>query len=128
MKAVKRWRYYCDHCKKVGGHRHVIERHESSCVRNPNRICRMCQMMDVTQQPTEALRVALRNGGVASVREVAQGCPACILAAIVGSRNALIAQGNWDHPEDWSTFDFKKEMDSAMSECNDKRRRCEYGY
>ena len=42
MKAVKRWRYYCDFCRKVSGTRQAMEGHESSCTMNPGRQCKMC--------------------------------------------------------------------------------------
>lgn len=42
MKAVKRWRYYCDHCKKVSGLRSAMEKHEKGCTLNPARECGIC--------------------------------------------------------------------------------------
>lgn len=42
MKAVQRWRYYCDHCKKSGGSKGHMLSHEQGCTLNPNRICKMC--------------------------------------------------------------------------------------
>lgn len=42
MKAVKRWRYYCDHCKKVSGSRPAMEKHEKGCTLNPARDCGIC--------------------------------------------------------------------------------------
>jgi hypothetical protein len=46
MRAVKRWRYYCDHCKKVSGQRSAMEQHESSCTLNPQRTCKLCAFLN----------------------------------------------------------------------------------
>ena len=45
MKAIKRWKYYCDFCKKSGGNKGVIVAHERSCTNNPNRVCKMCEVI-----------------------------------------------------------------------------------
>lgn len=42
MRAVKRWRYYCDFCKKVSGLRGSMEKHEKGCTLNPARECGIC--------------------------------------------------------------------------------------
>jgi hypothetical protein len=42
MRAVKRWRYYCDFCKKAGQSGFHMAKHEKSCTLNPARECRMC--------------------------------------------------------------------------------------
>lgn len=42
MRAVKRWRYYCDFCKKVSGLRGAMEKHEKGCTLNPKRECGIC--------------------------------------------------------------------------------------
>lgn len=46
MRAVKRWRYYCDHCKKVSGLRTAMEKHEKGCTLNPKRECGICGFLD----------------------------------------------------------------------------------
>lgn len=45
MKAVKRWRYYCDFCKKSGASSFHMKGHESSCTLNPARSCKCCERM-----------------------------------------------------------------------------------
>ena len=37
MKAIKKWRYYCDHCKKSGASSFHMAAHERSCTLNPLR-------------------------------------------------------------------------------------------
>jgi hypothetical protein len=46
MKAVKRWRYYCDHCKKVSGLKTAMEKHEKGCTLNPARDCGICGFLN----------------------------------------------------------------------------------
>lgn len=46
MRAVKRWRYYCDHCKKVSGLRTAMEKHEKGCTLNPERDCGICGFLN----------------------------------------------------------------------------------
>jgi hypothetical protein len=45
MKRVQRWRYYCDHCKKVSGLRSAMEKHEKGCTLNPQRRCGICDFL-----------------------------------------------------------------------------------
>lgn len=42
MRKVQRWRYYCDHCKKVGGSGFHMAKHEVGCTLNPDRKCGLC--------------------------------------------------------------------------------------
>lgn len=46
MRAVKRWRYYCDFCKKVSGLRSAMEKHEKGCTLNPKRDCGICGFLN----------------------------------------------------------------------------------
>lgn len=46
MKAVKRWRYYCDHCKKGGQSPYHMRNHEAVCTLNPKRQCKMCGLIE----------------------------------------------------------------------------------
>jgi len=43
MKAVKKYVYYCDFCKKKGLRKDAIIRHEWHCTMNKNRWCRLCE-------------------------------------------------------------------------------------
>jgi hypothetical protein len=42
MRAVKRWRYYCDFCKKAGNSGFHMKKHERGCTLNPHRECGHC--------------------------------------------------------------------------------------
>ncbi|MES2634076.1 MAG: hypothetical protein V4669_13965 [Pseudomonadota bacterium] len=44
MKTIKRWRYYCDFCKKSGGQGAAMAKHERGCTLNPARVCRHCAL------------------------------------------------------------------------------------
>lgn len=50
MKAVKTLqRYKCDFCKKRSV-KHVMEKHERRCYRNPNRYCDFCENVGFTEE------------------------------------------------------------------------------
>lgn len=42
MKTKTVNRYYCEFCKKSGGHAGAMRKHEKHCTMNPDRECRMC--------------------------------------------------------------------------------------
>jgi hypothetical protein len=86
-----RWRYYCDFCGKVGGSSYHMLNHERACTKNPDRVCGLCDLAELRQQPMPVLIEALGYGDAeglerlrdaAGANEVGKGCPACILAAI----------------------------------------------
>lgn len=82
MRKVKKWRYYCDFCKKSGAAGGHIAKHERGCTKNPGRECGMCKIAKLEQKPVAELLAALNDGGLPAVTELAQHCPACILSAI----------------------------------------------
>lgn len=107
-RLVKKW--FCEHCKKSGGRRDIIERHESACTGNPNRSCRCCLMAGQKQASIRELLTALAKdidreqtifSGVelTSLRAITNGCPACILTAIRNSPQPV-----------WADFTFADEM------------------
>jgi hypothetical protein len=110
MKIRRVNRYYCDHCKKSTGTKAAMVRHEERCTANPNRVCHMCQQLELAQADIELLKAVLphpdklfievcdgeghtcllnRDDGketakaaIEQLRAAAGGCPACILAAL----------------------------------------------
>jgi hypothetical protein len=104
MRSALRWRYYCDFCKKAGGLAYHIQRHETYCTLNPDRKCRMCDGMggDVADN-----RAALASGGLNAVRESAENCPACILAAIRQTPGLSVGE--------FEDFDFGSEGKSFLN-------------
>ncbi len=133
MRAVKRWRYYCDYCGAVKGHKSVMEKHERRCTLNPDRECGFCILADGVSTEFKGLLVlaeiaapqtkgpdtnflgivdALESNGEAWLkvyREITNNCPGCILA--------LIRQhGNKKDDCVFNTFDFKAEAQSYLDE------------
>lgn len=121
MKKVKRWRYYCDHCKKSGGSAYHMKSHEKRCTGNPERECGFCDIAGNIPYPKELLpivraAVAILEKSFSSksfdsgidIDEISNrvekellgksgGCPACALAAIRQTKNSEFIQ-----------FDYKK--------------------
>ena len=138
MKRLKKWRYYCDYCKKSGGSGGHIKRHEESCTMNPNRVCGMCKHTD-EEQPKMAdmiliLDAAIINNGqddrgfefwtiknekeaLGALRRAANNCPACILAAL----------RQYKYPFLFGSFSFEAEKKSFWSDVNESNRDC-YDY
>lgn len=118
MRKKRVWRYYCDYCKKAGCSAGHMAAHEKHCCGNPERACRMCWMDvsgDVAQQPMADLVAAFDREGLDGVRTLAQGCPACMLAAMIVWRKQQpqsVRDSEKAHPE----FDFKKERNLWFSE------------
>ena len=134
MKAKKRWRYYCDYCKKSGGSAHYIKKHEKGCTANPNRICGYCETSGNAQVGIKELADVLRafaelchlNPGddndwspaIDALKEATNNCPACILAAI---RQSKLFGHNESQFQEFHLYDFKKESRAFWSKINDDR-------
>lgn len=115
MKKKKVWRYYCDFCKKGGCSASAIASHEKHCTANPNRSCGMCDAAGLNQIPMFQLIAALGHGSkecVATLRDLCEGCPACMLAAI--RLSGLQTAEPYFHVE----FDFKREKEVFWSGVN----------
>ena len=135
MKRVKRWRYYCDFCKKVGGQRPSMEKHERGCTNNPDRVCGLCEHCGELQTDLSTLTVfidsycadlprvkipefseQLEASGnkldpmLKELRDLANNCPACILAALRQAKT-----------ETWTNFSFKTERDAWWGEENENQ-------
>ena len=121
MKSVLRMRHYCDFCKKSTGTKPSMEKHEKSCTANPERVCRMCSFADLEQQPFADLVKANTFEGFEALKKLAQGCPACILAAERAT--------DWEHvpndrPHSNSEWTFKT---AAKAWLDEHRPEPEYG-
>jgi len=102
-KTVKR--YYCDFCKKSGGSSYHMKKHESSCTKNPNRVCGMCAIVGKSQKTIRELTEAAKFG-LESLRNVASGCPACMLSAIRQADEDCVTN---EFIDAMLAFDFNKE-------------------
>ena len=99
MRSKKVWRYWCDFCSKGGCSKSAMVKHEQHCTLNPARKCRMCtDFPRVIQQPIADL-IAAYNEGIEALRTKANGCPACMLAAIRQWKrdNDLFPDERWDY-------------------------------
>ena len=135
MRTKKVNRYYCDFCKKAGLSAPHMARHEKSCTMNPNRVCRVCGMIDNQQMPMAELLVMLPNpmdynngsyGDIAfdeyltieankalvELRQRSGNCPACILAAIRQKKIPVPMV---------TDFNFTKEMKAIWDNINEAR-------
>jgi len=103
-KLVKR--YYCEFCRK-GGMTKGIQKHENSCIKNPNRVCYVCEEFGFEQKPLPEL-IDQAAGGIP---DIVSDCPCCILSALVQRRIA--------HPdEEWVEYDYKEAMNGIRRDRN----------
>ena len=129
MRKKKVWRYYCEHCGKGGCSAAAMSRHEKGCTANPDRTCGHCREAGLNQPQMADLIKALGSGIDACVdrlRELAEGCPACMLAAIrqSGLQQPMDAEGLGFHVN----FNFSEENENFWMELNNERAKREYYY
>ncbi len=113
MRTKKVNRYYCDHCNKGGFKKKGMAEHELACIKNPTRAhCWLCAQVPQAVTPMSELKTAFETGtGLGNLREAANGCPACMLAAMI--------QYQEGYPYDFE-FDYKKEKASFLDELRPK--------
>ena len=70
MKAIKKWRYYCDHCKKSGASSFHMAAHERSCTLNPLRSCKCCLRLNGSDGTPLPEMLALLPDPAAFMRQV----------------------------------------------------------
>jgi hypothetical protein len=113
MKSRRVLRYMCDHCNKGYWEKSKCLRHETMCLRNPERVCGKCKELGVEQRPLGFYSEELSTwyGDADALREIAHGCPLCMLAAKIAADEEVA-----DY-EKWTDFDYKAEV-----------KRCEEDY
>lgn len=119
MRQKKVWRYYCDHCKKAGCGKAALLKHEASCTLNPERICKVHKLQDFQPQRPMADLLAALSVDFKTLKEAADGCPACIFAAL---RQSTKDDAEWflKHVGDGrEEFNFKQEMNAVWAEFNE---------
>lgn len=146
MKSTKVTRYNCDFCNKRGFSAPHMAKHEKHCTLNPNRECRMCNLLanvfdaDFERKTLAELIAMLPDSGpynavrdldinreltaavieaIPALRNAAGNCPACMMAALRLAHIPVPMAEN---------FDFRKEMDSLMSDIRAERDPSYYGY
>lgn len=145
MRTKKVNRYWCDYCNKAGLQAGAMRKHELHCTLNPNRKCRVCDLLENCRTPLADLMAMLPdttayhapeyliNGGIEETehyklteamkailpafREASGNCPACMLAAMRLKKVPVpMVEG----------FDFKAEMKSIFDDINDAREEGRY--
>jgi len=131
MKRFKGWVYECEFCGKrnrSGGH---MAKHEKHCTANPDRECRMCKVAAYVgdRDPSEttlAERIeALRSGGVGSLQDACNDCPACMLSAITLSGLNRYEEDGEGLPVQ---FNYKQAKEELFKEYNDGKAQDDYCY
>lgn len=104
------WRYYCDHCGKGGCGKGAMAKHERSCVRNPERLCRMCAHGLLPQRP------------IATLIEAAHSIPACMLAEVIQAHLQRYSPHDEDAQYDQRPYvDSKAEAARFWAEANERQ-------
>lgn len=126
MRVFMRPRYGCDHCKKIGGSKRHMAKHEAGCTNNPNRVCRLHEFAAPGEDApdVQTLLDALAAGGWPKLVEVSHNCPACKLAALRQSLEPpepgegaapMVGDGR-------DEFDFRAEVAAVWADHNDVER------
>lgn len=148
MKTKKVNRYYCDHCGKGGGAAGHMRRHEERCTLNPQRVCGMCRFDKRAPKPLAELVAMLPDpekykkcddhvnldcdsyiGLVEAaktawpaLKEAADECPACMLAAVrqAGMPDGFLSSCDF--------FNYRKAVDSLFAEHRyEEQEACSHG-
>ena len=138
MRTKKVNRYYCDFCKKAGCSAGHMRSHETHCTMNPNRVCRMCALIEdrartanlseliallpikeqfktktknIEDSPYPGLEAAV-EAVIPKLRDAAGDCPMCIWSAL--------RQADLHH---YTEFDLKSESSPILDEAARRRVR-----
>jgi len=112
MTSKKVTRYYCDFCRKGSFTAKRMKEHEASCTLNPNRVCSLCAEYNQESTPLAELmaicdtfpaRAEEQKSHLNDLRDAAEGCPVCMMAAMRQCNAKKV-------DEVWFDFDFKEEM------------------
>jgi hypothetical protein len=134
IKLVKQ--YKCDFCGKKGLGGWQMKKHEKHCTLNPNRICRMCNLIKINQiemrdllliLPESIKKTVEKNYGIEIIEDYTNKdeikkaieiirdkteCPMCVFSAI--------RQKGYCTP---IFFDYKKEMAEFWSSYNNEQNK-----
>ena len=124
MRREKRWRYYCDHCKKSGGSSYHMKRHENGCTLNPERTCGLCEQTGQDLHPhvikfATGLMQDNSSKKIKELRDSIGSCPACILSVL--RRSGMYEEKENPVWIDRKDFDYQKEHNEWWAEENSAR-------
>ena len=146
MKKIKRWRYYCDYCKKSGGSAFHLKNHEEGCTANPKRTCGFCYKADLEQAKIEDLIDVIKKSIIGitetyidgmpedfisfdfiegkteksvliELRDLVESCPACMLTAMRLTQTTYL----------FESFSFKAEKERFWADNNPHPEYSNYG-
>lgn len=118
-------RYFCEFCHRGSFRKPTAEKHERGCTANPKRVCGLCEysIPPLKQKPIDELIAALSwdkdDYGMPDLRNLCEGCPGCILAAIRQSGLLKHARDEGDYID--FKFDFKKELEAWWAHANESK-------
>lgn len=122
MRTKRVNRFFCDHCNRGSLRSDTMRRHEAACFRNPDRRCPICANAALEQKPMTALKAAFPDpADLQPLRDLTEGCPACILSTIIQVRHMTTiyvgehGESEEDVPE-MITFNYKEEMAAFNAE------------
>ena len=132
MRGKLKWRYWCDWCKKARNSKAAMVLHENRCTLNPERECGVCRSEKLSPQPLAYLKAVARNdpaelatldaddemggrlqiataqGLVDELMDLADGCPACVFAAL--RQTGRLAYQEEKEPFSMVSFRYQHEM------------------
>jgi len=132
MKIKKVNQYKCDHCGKKKYNAASMIKHEKHCTKNPDRYCRMCDIVNGAQNNLKSLIAIMpcdvietntifeniQEKNVLNIKEILSSfekmkeeanCPACILAVIRQLKSKV-----------FFNFDYKEEVKQAFEDTKPK--------
>lgn len=96
MRRYQTYRYKCDYCKKRGGSKKFMAKHEAGCTNNPDRVCGMCAAAGFDQRPVSELSDILVASGFKEMQKACSECPACTLAATRQTEFSRFNSAEWN--------------------------------
>lgn len=137
MKVKDKKVYYCEFCKKHGLSASSMSKHEKHCIKNLDRVCRLCEYGKWTSITKEnKIKIIdkikslmfypqncemgipaeqIKQPNIKEIQEIAteygwDGCPNCLFSIIV-----FTGIQNFPYQLDW---DYKKELASVWEDIN----------
>ena len=139
MQTKKVTQYKCDYCKKKGLSASHMSRHEKHCTMNPDRYCRMCDLLGHEQANIKDMLSILPDPklfeddsvewnnvlpeqteiAMPKLRDITNNCPMCIMAAL-RQKGIPVLMIN--------SFDYKKEVEELFYQHNQDQLEKDHGY